>query len=391
MIGAKVAFWTSLFLMFYTYLLYPLILFIAYSVEQTWRDWCYLILRRNRRTHLLTERALPPISLIIPAYNEESYMARKIQNIQTLDYPPERLEVVVVSDGSVDRTNEILKRFEGAGVNVVYLHPRQGKPTALNRGVVASTNGILVLSDTSALLSSDSIRQLVRHFSDPTVGVVCGALEFEGGSEFSQTEGIYWRYESMLRLMESRLGATLTADGPIYAVRREAFRPLEPDVVLDDFVIPMNARKLGYRVLYDPEARAIDIAAESVASEFTRRVRLAVGSFQALGNLIRIPFDPFTYLAFVSHKLLRWMLPFFMIGLLVSSVFMLDNPFYQTAFIGQLLFYLWAAAGFIFRRRLGRIRYALIGYYLLAMHLAFLVGFIRFVSGRADVKWQRVS
>jgi len=223
------------------------------------------------------------------------------------------------------------------------------------------------------------------------VGVVCGGLEFQRTSESRETEGVYWKYESMLRLMEARLGATLTASGALFALRRAAFRPLDPRTVIEDFVIPMNARSLGYAVLYDPEATAIEFAASSVSGEFTRRVRLAVGSFRALKGFLMAGLDGFTGIAFVSHKLLRWVLPFLLIALLVSNAFLLNKSLYRAALFGQLLFYLWACVGFVFRHRLQRVRYALIGYFLLAMNMAFLVGFFRFVAGREDGVWQRVN
>src|SRR5262249_4333539 len=156
-----------------------------------------------------------------------------------------------------------------------------------------------------------------------------------------QTEGVYWKYEGMLRLMEGRLGATLTASGAIYGLRRRCYVPLDPEVMIEDFVVPMNVRKLGYRVLYDPEVVAADFAASSVAGEFTRRVRIAVGSFRALRELLPIPFHFFTYLAFFSHKFLRWILPFLLIGLLVTSGLLSATPLYRLAFAAQLLFYLW--------------------------------------------------
>lgn len=231
----------------------------------------------------------------------------------------------------------------------------------------------------------------MRHFSDPTVGLVCGALQFERSEESRQTEGVYWKYESMLRLMEARLDATLTASGAIYAMRRQCYTSLDPGIVLEDFLIPMNARKQGYRVLYDPEAVATDFAAPTVAGEFARRVRLAAGSFQALGQLLRVPLGGFTLLAFVSHKLLRWIVPFLLIGLLVSNAFLAGQPLYRLTLIGQVLFYVWAAMGFAFRHRMQRARFALVGYFLLAMNLAFLVGFFRYLTGRQEVTWQRVN
>jgi cellulose synthase/poly-beta-1,6-N-acetylglucosamine synthase-like glycosyltransferase len=221
--------------------------------------------------------------------------------------------------------------------------------------------------------------------------VVCGAVEFKGSAESRQTEALYWKYESALRLMEGRLGATLTASGAFYALRRECYRPPSTHTLIEDFVIPMNARNLGYRVLYDPEAVAVDFAADSVAGEFARRVRLAMGSFRALPQLIHARMSGFTFIAFVSHKLLRWMVPFLLIGLLASSLLAASDRFCRLCLIGQLIFYLWGAAGLVFRNRLRRIRYALVAYFVLAMNMAFLVGFVRSLTNRQESTWQRVS
>src|SRR5262249_53161042 len=236
-----------------------------------------------------------------------------------------------------------------------------------------------------------AVSKLARHFADPCVGVVCGSLQFEASAESRQTEGVYWSYECMLRLMEARIGATLTASGAIYALRRVCYLQLSPDTVLDDLVIPMNARKLGYRVLYDPEAVGTDFAAPTVAGEFTRRVRVATGSFRALGQIVRTRLDPVTAFAFFSHKFLRWILPFLLMAMLASSGLLWSEPLYRVAFLAQIAFYLWAALGFLFRQRMQGIRYGLLAYYLLAIHLAFLVGFLRFLGGRRQNGWQRVG
>jgi len=191
--------------------------------------------------------------------------------------------------------------------------------------------------------------------------------------------------------MGARLGATLTASGAIFALRRSCFRPLAPNAVIEDLLLTMRARQLGYRVVYDPEAVATDFAASSVAGEFTRRVRLAVGSFRALGELVRTRLNLFAYFAFFSHKVLRWILPFLLIGLLVTSGILATNPVYGIIFGVQLLFYAWASLGFLFRDHMRGVRYVLVGYYLVAIHVAFLVGFVRFMSGQDEAKWQRVS
>jgi cellulose synthase/poly-beta-1,6-N-acetylglucosamine synthase-like glycosyltransferase len=335
---------------------------------------------------------LPSVSLVIAAHNEERHLSAKLANLAALDYPRDRLEILFVSDGSTDGTNEILGRAAQAGtITLVTLPSRGGKANALNQAVPRAKHDVLVFSDAATLFAPDAVREMVQHFADPRVGVVCGALQFQASAESRQTEGLYWRYESLLRLMESRIGVTLTASGAIYALRRECFVPLSTDTLVEDLVVPMTARRLGFRVLYDPDARGTDFAAPTVAGEFSRRVRIATGSFRALGGLLRGPLDPVTAFAFVSHKLLRWMLPFLLIGMLLTSAPMVDSPLYRALFVLQVLFYAWALAGYLLRPRIQRIRYALVPYYLLAIHLAFLVGFVRYLCGRREIEWRQVS
>ncbi|MGA3166522.1 MAG: glycosyltransferase family 2 protein [Terriglobia bacterium] len=389
-VGAEFAFWVFLFPVVAAYILYPVLLFIAYALSQALRDYRYLLTRQERRARLLGREELPPISLLIAAYNEERYLVDRIANLQQLDYPREKLEVVIVSDGSTDRTNEILQSVGHPNLRVILLPDRKGKSNALNCAVKQAQHDILVFSDANTFFEPEALRYLVRHFIDSRVGVVCGAQNFRRTAESQRTEGLFWKFESMLRLMEARLNATLTASGAIYAVRRQCFAPLATDTILDDFVIPMRARKRGYRVVYDPEAVAVEVAPASVEGEFTRRVRLAVGSFRALGEFIGVPLTGFSWLAFLCHKLLRWIVPFALIGLFVSNSLLLSRPVYRIPFVGQLLVYTWACLGFAFRNSLRKVRYWRLGSFLLGMNVAFLVGFVRFLVGREKGTWQQV-
>jgi cellulose synthase/poly-beta-1,6-N-acetylglucosamine synthase-like glycosyltransferase len=386
---AEAVLWTSALVIAYTYLLYPGLLFLVYAAAQVRADFRYLVRRRDRRRPPLATEALPPVALVVPAFNEREHLAAKLENLRALDYPADRLQIVFVSDGSTDGTDDVLRRVEDPRLEVVSLPVRGGKARALNAGVARARADILVFSDASTLFMRDALRRLVRHFADPTVGVVCGALTFRGGGDFQHTEGVYWRYESMLRLMEARVGATLTASGAIYALRRQCYWPLAADDLIEDFLIPMHARRLGFRVVLDPEAEAIDFAAGSVADEFARRVRLAVGSFRALRQFLGLRLDPMTAWAFVSHKLLRWLLPFFLLGLLASNLLLLDRPLYLALFLAQAGFYLWGLLGWRFGAALRRVRFGLLAYFLLAIHMAFLWGFMRLVSGRGSVAWRR--
>ncbi len=388
---AEYIFWCCLTLVVYVYCLYPILLFVIYSLAQIVRDARYLVTRTDRRVRSRAREELPPVSLVIPAYNEEQSLPGKIVNLRQLDYPPDKRDVIFVSDGSTDRTNEILKTVQDAWVRSILLPERRGKFNALNHGVEQARHDLIVFSDASTLFAPDAIRNLVRHFSDPRVGVVCGSVQLVGNPESRQTEGVYWRYESSLRLMEGRLGATLYASGCNYAVRRQCYRPLTSEDLTDDLMVPLRARQLGYRVVDDPEALATEFSAGSVKGEFTRRVRLAVGGFRALREVIKLPLMNLTGIAFLSHKLLRWMLPFLLIALLVSNGFLLTFSRYAVAFVAQLCFYLWAVLGFLFRDRLRHYRLALFGYFLVTIQLAFLVGFWRYLCGRSESAWQRVQ
>jgi len=388
---AKCTFWTSTFLITYTYALYPVVLFLCYALVQLQRDWRYLMNRRDRRARDFEGAALPCVSFVIAAYNEEESLPAKLENLRSLDYPKDRIEIIFVSDASTDRTNEILASAVNEQFRVLIQPERGGKPSALNHAIAAASHEILLLSDVSTLFAPDAVRRLVRHFCDPRVGAVCGALRFQASSESQQTEGVYWKYESILRLMEARLGATLTASGAIYALRRNAFVPFAPGTLIEDIVAPMNARKLGLQVLYDPEALATDVAAASVAGEFRRRVRIAVGSFRALAELTRVKMKGFTLFAFLSHKVLRWLVPLFALMLLVSNLFLLRSTLYVIAFAAQVAFIAWAAVGFLWRVRLRRVRFALLGYFLFAMNMAFLIGFVQAFRTRKEGTWQRVS
>lgn len=390
MFFVECTFWICLLLVLHTYLFYPLFLFAACAVVQAARDFRYLRSRQDRRVVVTPPEPLPSASMVIPAYNEGPRLIDKLENIRQLDYPSDRLEIVFVSDGSTDETNLLLAQAAPA-IKTVQLSTRSGKALALNRGVAEASHEILVFSDAATLLEPDAIRKLVRHFAQPAVGVVCGSLRFRATAESRQTEGVYWAYESILRLMEARLGATLTASGALYALRRVCYPALSADMLVEDLLIPMNARRLGYRVLYDPEVIATDYAASSVAGEFTRRVRVATGSFLVIGRLLRIRLGAMTTFAFLSHKVLRWILPFLLIGLIVSSAVLSARPFFRWALLAQVLFYVWAGLGFLLQRRVEGIRYALLAYYLLAIHLAFLVGFVRALTRRTESGWQRVN
>ena len=388
---ATSVFWLSAFAVVYAYLLYPVVLFVAYSLSQLKRDWAYLTGRKNRRPRALGDDELAPVTIIIPAHNEEAHLAATLASLDAIDYPARLTQIIIASDGSTDGTNEILRKVQDPRIETLFCEEQRGKASVLNAAVARAKHDIIVFCDASTQLSRGAVRSLVRHFSNPTTGVVCGSLDFIRSAESRETEGHYWRYEAMLRLMESRLGATLTASGAIYAIRRECYQPLEADALVDDLLVPMRARRKGFEVVYDPEATATEFAASVVAGEARRRTRLATGSFRALPELLRTPMPGFTFFAFLSHKLMRWMVPFFLIGLLVSNVFLADGFWYRMILIAQLAFYAWACLGLLFRTQLQRVPYGLVGYFLIAMNVAFLKGFVKALRNHGHGTWERVG
>lgn len=383
-------FWAAALLILYTYFLYPVVLLVLYSAAQLRRDIGYLLGRSNRRVRMPQED-WPTVSIVFAAHNEQEFLPAKLMNLGQIVYPAGKLEIVIVSDGSTDRTNELLRSISDPRINVIILDERGGKPNALNAGVAAAKGEILLFCDAATLFQPDTVQMLVRHFSNPKIGVVCGSLRFEASEESTQTEGVYWKYETVLRMMESRLGATLTASGALYAIRHDAYAPVAINTVIEDFIIPMNARKHGYSVVYDPEAIGTEYAASTVAGEFTRRVRLAVGSFRSIRQLLSVPMDFYTALALVSHKLMRWFVFLFGVFLFVGNIPLLNRPVYQVAFLLQIAFYLAALSGYLLRERQHKLRIAKLGYFLVAMNWAFVVGLFRCLAGRDSVKWQRVA
>ncbi len=280
---------------------------------------------------------LPTLSFVIPVHNGANFLAPKLESILALDYPHELLEVLVVSDGSTDATEDVARSFAARGVRLLRV-PKGGKPAALNVAVPQTHNEILVLTDVRQLLAPESVRKLVANLADPQVGVVSGDLLIRQGNLEETSVGAYWRYERRIRAHLSRLDSTMGATGAFYAIRRALFRPMPEELLLDDMYLPMGAFHSGFRLVVEPEARAFDLPT-NVNTEFRRKVRTLAGNYQLLrfypwlltpGN--RMLFH------FVSYKLLRLLLPWIVLGLLVAS-FWLPAPWRAIVLSGQLGIY----------------------------------------------------
>lgn len=369
-----ILFFTLLFVLLYVYFLYPLVL----SLKKGSTDI----------SGFLPELAPPFISVIIAAYNEERQIVAKMRDALSQDYPEDRFEIIVTSDGSTDQTVPIARSIGDKRVRVIENLERRGKNGAINRALPETRGEIIVFTDTNTFFMADVLKKLTRPFQDPAVGVVCGHLKYvkAGGSHVGKGEGLYFRYESWIKRLESRWGTVSVVTGAIYAIRKELASPLEPDVA-NDFAHPVQAGAKGYKVVFEPEAIAFERTTESISEEFRRRARIVTRGFTAFGKywkaygLLR----GMRGFCFVSHKLLRWFAPFFLLALFVSNLF-LEGAFFTFALYGQIAFYAAAFCGIFIRKRLGRI--LAVPFYFCMINLAALVGFIRYLRGKRQSFWE---
>lgn len=339
-------------------------------------------------------RPLPMVTLLIAAHNEERVIREKLENSLSLDYPRERLEIMVAADGCTDRTNEIVGEFEPAGVKLCATFPRRGKTQVLNQSLPDVSGEIVVLSDANAMYSTGALRTLVRHFNDPGVGGVTGDVRILNDTvAFGSSEGLYYRYERFLMEKETSLGSLIGVDGAMYAIRKKLFSPPSNNIVLDDFVISMNVARHGYRLVYDPEALAFEKATPQMSQEFKRKIRIVAGGFQALAQGEGLPRldQGRLWFAYVSHKLLRWLTPFALMSCFTSTVVLaVRHPLYGSLAAAQAAFYLIALAGAYSQRLLASSVFN-VAHYFCMIQLAAFLGFWKGVFRLQSVTWEKAA
>lgn len=336
---AEVIFWTALAGIAYVYAGYPLLLL-------AWRKWGRRPVRKRRQE--------PSVSLVIAMRNERKNVQPKMQNCFELDYPPGKLQVIVSLDGPTDGTEALVGDYAARGVEVTCSAVHRGKAEALNSGVAMATGEVLVFADARQQFEKGAVRELVANFADASVGAVSGELVLldEQGQEASHAAGAYWRYEKKLRAMESDIHSVPGATGAIYAIRRELFRPLPAGTILDDVVIPMRIVLAGKRVIFDPAARAYEVANESTKSEYGRKTRTLAGNYQLFAHMPELltPWRNPIFVQVVSHKLGRLLVPYCLAALVLSNLFLLHG-FYLMVLVGQVLWYALAAGGWLVASR----------------------------------------
>ncbi len=390
---AEVFFWCAALLLAHTYFLYPLSLFVldgAAQVAQNLRG-----MRGGGAARQAARRQGPAtsVSLVVAAYNEASCIQQKLENSLALEYPAEKFEVLIGSDGSTDGTDDIVRSCPDARVRLSPA-PRAGKTTVLNRCIPMAKGDIVVLSDANTIIEPEAIQKLVRHFEDPEVGAVCGKLKLYNPTKQDYEESAYWSYESLIKMYEGRRGAVVGANGGLYAIRRTLFTELPPSTIVDDFVIPLRILEKGYKVVYEEAVVAHEETTEDYGKEFGRRARIAAGNFQSLRMVpgLLLPTAGFPAFAFWSHKLLRWCAPALMGVALVANLFLLDSYFYRFTLSAQALFYALAYLGKVGALKRGTAkRVASVAYYFVTMNMAIVVGFWRFLRNSQRAAWDRTA
>jgi cellulose synthase/poly-beta-1,6-N-acetylglucosamine synthase-like glycosyltransferase len=381
-------FWVSVGLLLYTYGGYPVFLIVLGSLQQFTSDLRFGLARRTRRVSR-DPADRPRVSIVFAAHNEEAIIAHKMFNCADLDYPAESLEILVGCDGCTDATAALARAAAPPNASVYEFRDRGGKPAVLNRLLPRVRGEIVVFCDANTEFEPDAIHSLVRHFRRPEIGCVCGELRLRSRDGQTTGEQLYWRFETLLKFLESRLNMLVGANGAVFAIRRSLFVAIPADGIVEDFLIAMNVRAAGYRVVYEPEAIAWEEVAPNARHEFRRRVRIGAGNFHALRHTWRMlnPMTGAVALAFWSHKVCRWFVPLFLAAAQISAAMLAREPLYGVAAALGGMLVLLALMG----HRLDlRARYwapASIPYYFLSMNLALLLGLIAFGRGSQSIVW----
>jgi cellulose synthase/poly-beta-1,6-N-acetylglucosamine synthase-like glycosyltransferase len=384
--AAEIVFWVCLGILIYTYVGYPMLMFAATALRN--------VFKQPRK---IDESSVPPVSLIITAYNEEDIIEDKIQNIKQLDYPSDKLQVIVVTDGSNDNTHTIVQQH--SFVQLLHDNQRRGKLAAMNRAIDYAKHEIVIFNDANGFLNNEALKKIVRHYADPKVGAVSGEKKIiKSGGSVSEGEGLYWKYESMLKRLDSDLKTIVGAAGELFSIRRSLYIKLNENIVIEDFVQSLLLCRRGYVVRYEPEAWSAEVPSLNIEDEMERKTRISAGAFQAmvillpLLNFFKHPLLTFMY---VSHRVLRWTLgPLAMLLLLVSNCLLVSQPsnwLYRIALAAQVIFYVMTLIGW---------RNALAGrkqvvfyfpFYFVFMNWCVFAGLFRYIGGGQQSTWKRVA
>lgn len=374
-------FWLSLFLLVHPYFIYPLTLILLGKI---------LPGDPPVPAAAASTVQLPMVSVIVSAYNEEKVIGARVKNCLGQDYPADRLEILVGSDGSSDGTNGIMDALRSARIRF-FAFGRQGKSATINRLVEEAKGDILIFTDANTEFNRDAVSKMVAGFANESVGAVCGRLVMvSADGQGAKGEGFYWKYETFLKKLESRLGIVQGGNGAIYGIRRELFRPLSKSAINDDFTISMNVYRAGKKMIYQESAIAREETAKDLGKELKRHVRDASGHYIAimeLGFLLN-PLHGLVCYAYWSHRLLRWIFPFVMVIALTLNTLLLPSPVYIAMMALQSVFYGVAIGSGLLFFAARKTTPLFFTFYFLAINGCLILGLLKLVSGQAKPMWQ---
>jgi cellulose synthase/poly-beta-1,6-N-acetylglucosamine synthase-like glycosyltransferase len=377
---AELSFWIAASLLAYSYVAYPAILLAVAAFV-------------GRRREAPACSSWPDVAVVIAAHNEEKVISDRIRNVLEQDYPPERLVLLIGSDGSTDSTVEVARRLGSERVGIRAFSGNRGKASVLNDLIAEAHAAVIIFSDANTRFEPDTVRRLVARFVDPAVGAVCGELVLTPPEKAQNEDHNYWKIEQRLKAAESGIEGLLGANGGIYAIRRALYGPLKPDTICDDFVIVMNVALAGKRVVYEPMARAHEETPPDISAEFWRRVRIGVGNYQVLFR--HLDFLTSTNGArrwtYVSHKVLRWITPHLLLVMLVASGMALPRQPYAFLFAIQVIAYSTAWLVYATRRAVAWPGVMRLFSLFVVVNVAFGIAFVRFLRGGDSGGWRRTE
>ncbi|PWS29201.1 glycosyl transferase [Pedobacter yonginense] len=382
-----VALWIALFLVIYTFVGYGFLLYLLILIKRIFK----------KPIQFKYSESLPTVTLLIAAYNEEGIIVEKIHNTLALDYPKNKLQIVFITDGSNDRTPELIKPFS----EVLLLHSseRTGKMAAIKRAIPYANGEIMIFTDANTFLNKLAIKELVKHYQNEKVGAVAGEkriLVDEKADASSAGEGFYWKYESKLKKWDYELYSNVGAAGELFSIRTALYQPVESDTIIDDHMIAMRIAENGYIIAYEPEAYAMETASADTKEELKRKIRIAAGGIQSIFRLKKAA-NPFHYplltFQYISHRVLRWTItPFLLILVFVLNILIVAETnllFYKLLLLAQSAFYLLSLLGLFFERRNIKIKAFFIPYYFCVMNYAVVAGIFRYLKKNQSAAWEK--
>lgn len=384
-----ILFWIALFIVFYTYVGYGILLYILVKIKE----------RLHPAKKYPEPESWPRVTLLIAAYNEELIVEEKMKNCNSLDYPAGELDIVWITDGTTDKTNELLSHYRN--VTTLFSPERKGKTAALNRGIEFIKTPLTIFTDANTMLNEEAIKEIVKCFSDEKVGCVAGEKRIatnEKDNAAASGEGFYWKYESFLKKNDARLHTAVGAAGELFAIRTDLFEKMENDTLLDDFILSLRIAQKGYKIDYCDTAYAIESGSADMAEEKKRKVRIAAGGIQSILRLSSL-FNIFRYktlsFQYISHRVLRWsvtpVLLFLLFPLNLPIVLGSDLPLYKYLLSFQFLFYIIAWGGYLLEKRHIKIKIFYIPYYFVFMNVNVIKGFFYLRKNKGKGAWEKAK